>query len=330
MLKKVIIGAALLALAGCDNQSSASAEQIKTSTPEADRSKISQATKLKNDATKTSNTPPEQVLEIASKKIADDMYMLLGPGGNIGVSVGDDGVFVIDDKFERFSDQIISQIKGITDQPIRYVVNTHYHGDHTGANAQMKTAGATIMAHDNVRKRMGMTFENKAFSRQVKATDSSLWPTLTFSDAATLHFNGQTVSIIHTPNAHTDGDSIIYFKEANVLHMGDNFFNGMFPYIDIDGGGSLQGMIVSHEAGLTLINDETKIIPGHGPLAVKADLKKAQELLKTIQKRVELEISKGATLEDILEKDLLKDLESYSSFIKTDNMVKFAHRSLTQ
>jgi len=206
----------------------------------------------------------------------------------------------------------------------------HYHGDHAGANAQMKEAGATIMAHENVRKRMGMTFENKAFGRTVKATDPSLWPTLTFSEKATLHFNGQTVTAIHTPKAHTDGDSIIYFKEANLLHMGDNFFNGMFPYIDIDGGGSLQGMIASHETALSLINDETTIIPGHGPLAVKADLKKTQDILKDIQKRVESEISKGATLDDILEKDLLKDLSSYSSFIDTVNMVKFAHRSLTQ
>ena len=125
--------------------------------------------------------------------------MLLGPGGNI-VSVGEDGVFVIDDKFARFADQIISQIKGITDQPIRYVVNTHYHGDHAGANAQMKEAGATIMAHENVRKRMGLTFENKAFGRTVKATDPSLWPTLTFSDKATLHFNGQTCLLYTSPS----------------------------------------------------------------------------------------------------------------------------------
>ena len=256
--------------------------------------------------------------------------MLLGPGGNIGVSVGDDGVFVIDDKFARFADQIIAQIKGITDQPIRYVVNTHYHGDHSGANAQMKAEGAVIIAHDNVRKRMGMTFENKAFGRTVQAVDESLWPNLTFSDRATLYFNGQTVTAIHTPSAHTDGDSIIYFKEANLLHMGDNFFNGMFPYIDIDGGGSLQGMIASHDLALSLINDETTIIPGHGPVAVKADLIKIQGMLKDVQNRVEIQISAGATLEKILEQDLLKDLSHYSGFIDTENMVKFAHRSLTR
>jgi len=315
MFKKIILGSAILALTACGADSSTAAEQSKPKAAE---------------ATKTKEAAEAPKPDITTQKISDDMYMLLGPGGNIGVSVGDDGVFVIDDKFARFADQIIGQIKGITDAPIRYVVNTHYHGDHAGANAQMKAAGATIMAHDNVRKRMGMTFENKAFGQTVKATDPSLWPTLTFSDKATLHFNGQTVTAVHTPNAHTDGDSIIYFKEANLLHMGDNFFNGMFPYIDIDGGGSLQGMIASHETGLSMIDNNTTIIPGHGPLASKADLKKTQEMLKDIQNRVQSEITKGATLEEILEKDLLKDLSSYASFIDTVNMVKFAHRSLTQ
>ncbi len=316
MLKKIMTGACAFALMACGNVAGDMDASAQTTSD--------QKTSAKKGADE-GKTPKQ---DITTQNLSEGMYMLLGPGGNIGVSVGDDGVFVIDDKFARFADQIIGQIKGITDQPIRYVINTHYHGDHSGANAQMKAVGATIMAHENVRKRMGMTFENKAFGQTIEATDPSLWPTLTFSDKATLHFNGQTVTAIHTPKAHTDGDSIIYFKEANLLHMGDNFFNGMFPYIDIDGGGSLQGMIAAHELALSLINDETTIIPGHGPLAVKADLRKTQDILKDIQNRVQLEISKGASLEDILKKDLLKDLSSYSSFIDTENMIKFAHRSL--
>jgi len=316
MLKKMMTGACAFALMACGNVAGDMDASAQTTSD--------QKTSAKRGADE-GKTPKQ---DITTQNLSEGMYMLLGPGGNIGVSVGDDGVFVIDDKFARFADQIIGQIKGITDQPIRYVINTHYHGDHSGANAQMKAIGATIMAHENVRKRMGMTFENKAFGQTIEATDPSLWPTLTFSDKATLHFNGQTVTAIHTPKAHTDGDSIIYFKEANLLHMGDNFFNGMFPYIDIDGGGSLQGMIAAHELALSLINDETTIIPGHGPLAVKADLRKTQDILKDIQNRVQLEISKGASLEDILKKDLLKDLSSYSSFIDTENMTKFAHRSL--
>lgn len=312
MLKTLLMSAAALALAACGAETSV-AQNSKT-------------TPSKTDA----NEAAAPAKDITAQDLGDGFYMLLGPGGNIGVSVGDDGVFVIDDKFARFGDQIIGQIRAITDAPIRYVINTHYHGDHAGANAEMKETGAVIVAHENVRKRMGVSFENKAFGRTVEATDAALWPDLTYSEDATFHFNGQTVHALHTPSAHTDGDSILYFEEANILHMGDNFFFGLFPYIDVDGGGSLAGMIAAHEKALGLINDDSKIIPGHGPLAVKSDLIKAQDMLKTIQKRVKEEITRGATLEDILAKDILADYAEYSSFIDKDNMVKIAHRSITQ
>ena len=308
MLKTLLLSAAAITLAACGAETTSAHQASKTDANEA--------------------AAPKQ--DITTQELGNGFYMLLGPGGNIGVSVGDDGVFVIDDKFARFSDQIIGQIRAITDAPIRYVVNTHYHGDHTGANAQMKETGAVIVAHDNVRKRMGMTFENKTFGRTTNATDAALWPDLTYSENATFHFNGQTVRAIHTPSAHTDGDSILYFEEANILHMGDNFFFGLFPYIDVDGGGSLAGMIASHGEALDLINDETKVIPGHGPLATKADLAKTQEMLKTIEKRVKEEITRGASLDDILKKDILADYAEYSSFIDKDNMVKIAHRSILE
>ncbi|MEP3889950.1 MAG: MBL fold metallo-hydrolase [Hellea sp.] len=317
MLKTLLISGAALALIGCGAQ---------TTTAQASKTEASKSEASKTDA----NEAAAPAQDITTKDLGGGFYMLLGPGGNIGVSVGDDGVFVIDDKFARFGDQIIGQIRGITDAPIRYVINTHYHGDHAGANAEMKETGAVIVAHENVRKRMGMTFENKAFGATTKATDASLWPDVTYSEDATFHFNGQTVHAIHTPSAHTDGDSILYFEEANILHMGDNFFFGLFPYIDVDGGGSLAGMIAAHEKALELVNDNTTIIPGHGPLAVRADLIKAQEMLKTIQKRVKEEIARGATLENILEKDILADYAEYSSFIDEENMVKIAHRSITQ
>ena len=308
MLKNIALSAAVIILSACSVETT------------------SAQTKNKNDpnATKASNP------DITTQELGGGFYMLLGPGGNIGVSVGDDGVFIIDDKFSRFADQIIGQIRAITDAPIRYVINTHYHGDHSGANAEMKDTGAVIVAHENVRKRMGMSFENKAFGRTVEAVDENLWPDVTYSENATFHFNGQTVHAIHTPNAHTDGDSILYFEEANILHMGDNFFLGLFPYIDVDGGGSLAGMIAAHERALEFVNDETKIIPGHGPLAVKADLIKTQDMLKIIQKRVEDEIARGATLENILKKDILADYAEYSSFIDKDTMVKISYRSLMQ
>ena len=310
MLKKLFLGVVAISFTACGAETT-SAQATKT--------------EPKVDA-KTTEAPKQ---DITMQELGDGFYMLLGPGGNIGVSVGEDGVFVIDDKFSRFADQIVEQIRAITDAPIRYVINTHYHGDHSGANAEMKESGAIIVAHENVRKRMGMSFENKAFGQTVQATDPKLWPDITYSENATFHFNGQTVHAIHTPNAHTDGDSILFFEEANVLHMGDNFFFGLFPYIDVDGGGSLSGMIASHGAALDLINDETKVIPGHGPLAVKADLIKTQDMLISIQKRVTDEIARGATLEDILKKDILADYAEYASFIDKDNMVKIAYRSIT-
>jgi len=310
MLKKLILSVAGVTLAACGSDTTSDQAIITEAKPE----------------TKTVEAPKR---DITTQDLGDGFYMLLGPGGNIGVSIGDDGVFVIDDKFSRFADQIVGQIRAITDEPIRYVINTHYHGDHSGANAEMKDTGAVVVAHENVRKRMGMTFENKAFGSTVEATDAKLWPDLTYSENATFHFNGQTVHAIHTPNAHTDGDSILYFEEGNILHMGDNFFFGMFPYIDVDGGGSLSGMIASHGKALELINDETKIIPGHGPLAVRADLIKTQDMLKTVEKRVKKEIARGATLENILEEKILADFAEYSSFIDEDTMVKIAHRSIT-
>jgi len=307
MFNKLLLGVAAISLTACGAETT-SAQAAKTETKAAEA--------------------PKQ--EITTQELGGGFYMLLGPGGNIGVSVGDDGVFVIDDKFARFGDQIIGQIRAITDAPIRYVINTHYHGDHSGANAEMKETGAVIVAHDNVRTRMGRSFENKAFGHTVEATDPALWPDVTYSENATFHFNGQTVHAIHTPSAHTDGDSILYFEEANILHMGDNFFFGLFPYIDVDGGGSLAGMIASHSKALELVNDDTKIIPGHGPLAVKADLIKTQDMLKEVEKRVREEVKRGASLEDILSKDIIADYAEYSSFIDKDTMVKIAHRSILQ
>lgn len=273
---------------------------------------------------------PAPVKNINAETLGGGFHMLTGPGGNIGVSTGDDGVFVIDDKFDRFGEEIIDVIKTLSDQPIRFVVNTHYHGDHTGANSKLKTTGATVVAHENVRARMGISFENKLFGRTIEATDPSQWPDLTFSENATFHMNGQTAKVIHTPHAHTDGDAIIYFVEANILHMGDNYFNGMFPYIDVDSGGSLQGMIDSHQVALDLINDETRVIPGHGPLASKADLKGAQTLLIGIQNRVKQRIDIGEDLETILSAKPLAEYSEFSSFINEDNMVRIAYASLAK
>ena len=279
------------------------------------------------DVTKVSETETEYTLERTD--LGNGLYMLVGSGGNIGLSTGPDGAFVIDDQYAKFAAPVLAEINSLSDGPIRFVVNTHYHGDHTGGNEAMTDAGALIIAHDNVRARMAVVTENLLWGRKSEPTSPKFWPAITFSQTMTFHFNGQTIDVIHTPEAHTDGDAIIYFREADVLHMGDNFFNGIFPYIDVDANGSVAGMIKAHDAGLMLAGENTKIIPGHGPLSTKANLQATRDTLSTIQSRVKSRIDQGENLEIILEANVLSDLEHLSSFIDSKNMVKVTYRSLT-
>jgi len=267
-----------------------------------------------------------QAPDITLDRIDDGFYLLGGPGGNIGVSTGEDGVYVIDDKFSRFAPQILARIREISDQPIRFVINTHFHGDHTGANAEMKETGALILAHDNVRERMVNDFETQKEGGD--APGEALWPTLTFSDTATLHFNGQTATAYHTPHAHTDGDSMIVFMPANIIHMGDDYFNGLFPFVDVDSGGTLQGMIAAQEKILSMADDDTKIIPGHGPMATKADLQKTHDILADILSQVQAAKDSGLSLDETLETVTLDEYKDLSSFIDQKGMVRATYRSL--
>lgn len=321
----LVIAAVLLA--GCQASEAESTAKAETAAEQTKDTLTPEAAKIKEAAkVSTAETPVTPQLKLQS--LGDNLYVIFGPGGNIGVSVGADGVILIDDKFERNADEILSLLKGLTDEPLRYVVNTHYHGDHTGSNGQMKTAGATLVAHDNVRTRMGMRIKNKLFNRTGEPSPETNWPSLTFSDDMTLHLNDQTLTALHTPG-HTDGDSLVHFKEANVIHMGDNFFNGLFPYIDIDAGGSVSGMIAAHDKALSLADENTKIIPGHGPLSTKADLQKARDMLADIMDRVKVRMVAGDTLEIMIESKILQDYSDYASFIDEKNMIKIAHRSLS-
>lgn len=265
---------------------------------------------------------------ITSQKLDEGMYMLLGPGGNIGVSIGDDGVYMIDDKFARFGQEIIDVVGTLTDKPITYVLNTHHHGDHSGANAEMKAVGATVVAHDNVRSRMGMTYMNQAFGRQQDARPEALWPTLTFSDEMTLWFNGDEVRAIHIPAGHTDGDSIVHFVGTNIIHLGDNFFRGMLPFVDVDSGGTIQGMITAQQTAYDLSDDNTKIIPGHGPLSTKAELGESIKRLQAIHDRVKARMDAGESLEAIIAADPLEDMTELESFINKPAMITATWRSL--
>lgn len=260
-------------------------------------------------------------VEITTTKLTEQTYMLEGAGGNIGISIGDDGVFVIDDQFAPLSEKILAAIKSLSDKPLKFLVNTHYHGDHTGGNENMKKAGATIIAHDNVKKRL-----------VEKQTSKEALPVITFNDKLNLSINNESIAIFHVANAHTDGDSLLYFTESNVLHTGDTFFNGRYPYIDLNSGGSVKGYIEAVKKGLILINDDTKIIPGHGKLANKKDYKIFLKMLKTLQNSIQKAIDEGKTEDEVKNDNSITkaydDLDYGSGFINNEKIRLTFYKSL--
>src|SRR5579859_325126 len=256
-------------------------------------------------------------VEMKVQKVAGSVYMIQGAGGNIAASVGDDGIVMVDDEFLPLADKIEAALKGITDKPVKVVLNTHWHGDHTGGNPHFGEK-APIVAQENVRKRL-ITGGKSRFG-ETKPAEKTALPIITFENDVSVHLNGEDIHAIHFPNGHTDGDSVIFFKQSNVVHMGDDFFNGgMFPFIDIDSGGSVQGMIAGDEKVLAEVPDDVKIIPGHGPLGTKDDLRKFVQVLKECSAAVEAGIKKGKTLDQLKQEKVLAKWDSWGqSFIKTD------------
>jgi len=243
--------------------------------------------------------------------VNENVYMLKGAGGNIGVSVGEDGVFMIDDQFAPLTAKIIEAVKTISDQPVKFLVNTHYHGDHTGGNSNFEKEGTLLVAHENVRKRL---------KEDEKNMEGTGLPVVTFDSKLQLHLNEDDIMAVHVHNAHTDGDALIFFPKSNVLHTGDTFFNGMFPYIDLKGGGSVDGDIEAAKTGLMLINENTKIIPGHGPLASHADYKKYLDMLEGIKRNVMAAMKAGSSKEEIeadenLTSEYITDAAAEKAFI---------------
>jgi len=220
-------------------------------------------------------------VKITSTEVANNIHMLVGKGGNVGVFVGKDGTFVIDDQFAPLSEKLMAEIKNIGGNTPKFLLNTHFHGDHSGGNENFGKKGAMIVSHLNVRKRLMAGSEIKEFGMVSPPAPVEALPIMTFDSQMHFHINGEDVKAIHVPNAHTDGDSFIHFEKANVIHAGDTFFNGFYPFIDSSHGGSVKGMISAVAAMLALSDENTKIIPGHGPLANKADLEAYKTMLET-------------------------------------------------
>ncbi len=266
-------------------------------------------------------------VKIKINKLTDNLYMLIGQGGNIAVFVGSDGVFMIDDQFARLTPKILAAIKTVTNKPVKYLVNTHWHGDHTGGNLHMEQAGAIIVSHENVRKRMSM--DQVIRGKKRKGAPKGALPVITFTEDMMYHFNGDDVFISHIHDAHTDGDALVYFTKNNVLHMGDAYFQGKFPYIDVASGGTIDGYIAGIQKAMMLSDENTKIIPGHGKIAEKSELKPYLEMLKTLRNRVQLAKQKGKTLEEVLaNKSITAEYASFSGWITAERIKTAIYKSL--
>lgn len=269
-------------------------------------------------------------VEIKATAVTAGLYMLEGAGGNIGLSVGPDGAFVIDDQFAPLSDKIMAAIKAINAAPVEFVLNTHWHGDHTGGNEAFGAAGAHIVAHDNVRKRLKEGLKRET-SQTPPAPEGAL-PVVTFSDQVSFYWNGRDIRVVHLKDAHTDGDAIIHFRDADVIHTGDIYFNGGYPYVDLQSGGTFDGLIAAQEKILALCTEKTVIIPGHGPLSSKAVLAPYVAMLKDVRKRIAALIAQGMTEDQIVKADPLKDLNPTwgTGFINGEALTRTVVKSLTR
>jgi cyclase len=268
-------------------------------------------------------------VQMKATKIAGNVYMLEGAGGNIGVSVGADGILIVDDQFAPLADKIRASLKELGQGKLRFILNTHWHGDHTGSNAAFGPE-APIIAHDNVRKRMATEQKSEFFKRTTPASPKEALPVITFNQTLTVHFNGEEIRAIHYPQGHTDGDSVIFFTSSNVVHLGDDFFAGRFPFVDLDSGGSVEGLAKNIGEIIGKIPDGAKLIPGHGPISTIDDLKSYHNMLLQTTEIVRGKIAAGKTMDQIKSEGVPDEWKPWGTgFIKTDMWLEIVYRSLT-
>ncbi len=275
-------------------------------------------------------------VEIKVIKVSGNIYLLQGSGGNIAASVGEDGIVIVDDQYAPLADKIAAALKGIgaTDKPVRFVINTHYHGDHTGGNAPFAAGGSTVIAQDNVRKRLetgGKAGIGTAMSIDQKVAPKGALPIITFDHDVTVHLNGEDIRALHFPGGHTDGDAIVFFPKANVVHMGDDFVRYGYPFIDVNSGGSVQGMIAACDKVASLLPDDVKVIPGHGQIANLGDIRDYSVMLKETSSAVQAAINLGKTTDQMKKEKILApwDKKYGGGFITSDLFIETLYNSLT-
>lgn len=267
-----------------------------------------------------------QDVTVKTTKVSGNVYMLQGRGGNIGAINGPDGILIIDDDFKAVSEKLSDALKELGSSTPRYILNTHWHGDHTEGNDFFGKSGTVIIAHNNVRKRL--LDPPVVFGQRTAPYASYALPLMTYSQSMSIHLNGEEIKMVHYPNGHTDGDSVIFFTKANVVHLGDDFFVGRFPFVDLDSGGSVQGVINNVASLISTIPADAKLIPGHGPLATLEDLRAFHRLLVETTKIVQDAMKAGKSLDEIKKAGLPdKYKEAGTGFIKTDQWIEIVHRS---
>lgn len=267
-------------------------------------------------------------MNLSTQKLSDRLTVLYGAGGNVAIG-GGETTYVVDDKLQPVTDKVKAEVAKVSKGPIRFVINTHWHGDHTGGNAALGKDGAVIVAHDNVRKRLSTDQFNALFKKSTPASPAIALPVVTFADTVTLHLNGDDLEVQHVPPAHTDGDAIIWWVKDDVVHMGDCFFTSGYPFVDLSSGGNLDGYITAAEKVLARAKDTTKIIPGHGKVADKKQLKTWHDMLTTVRDRVKKAIKEGKTLEQVqaMKPTAEFDQAYQSAFIKPEMFVQAAYES---
>jgi glyoxylase-like metal-dependent hydrolase (beta-lactamase superfamily II) len=271
-------------------------------------------------------------VQVEAIKVSGNVYMLTGAGGNIGISAGKDCVFMIDASYAPLTEKIKAAIRTFSPKPTKFVVTTHWHQDHTGGNENLSREGAIMVAHENVRKQLGSEQFVGFFNRKIPPMAESALPIITFSQDISFHLNGDDIFIFHVAPAHTDGDAIVHFRQSGVIHTGDIYFNGLYPFIDLSAGGSVDGVIAAVKQLISLCGNNTKVIPGHGPLSDKAGLEAYLKMLVTIRDRIANEIKAGKTLDEVIASKPTRDFDPIwgKGFLKPEQFVKIVYDSLVK